>query len=277
MLWASTHGALYTSSVVQAPVQTHVRDIPTLTHRRWDEIGRGQSAAMLSLLRGLDAADWERPTECEPWSVRDMVAHMIGWMEATTDPVVWGKQAVGTTRIKKEMGGLRLDAANEYQIRIRRDLSTADLIARFEKGSRRFQMLRSVLGRAGVVIPFKEPFAGHWVTIGYLAERVFSRDQFMHRIDISRALDRDVPVHATDKDLIADVVKEWAKRSHADALVRLAGEAGGGFILGYGGRSTIDAPVYEFCRQLAGRPSDALVLGGDEEAARTWLSVLCTF
>jgi uncharacterized protein (TIGR03083 family) len=36
------------------------------------------SAELLSLLRGLDRRDWDRPTACQPWSVKDVVAHLLG-------------------------------------------------------------------------------------------------------------------------------------------------------------------------------------------------------
>lgn len=37
-----------------------------------------ERAALLALLAGLGDADWERPTACAGWSVRDVVAHVLG-------------------------------------------------------------------------------------------------------------------------------------------------------------------------------------------------------
>jgi uncharacterized protein (TIGR03083 family) len=35
-------------------------------------------AALLQLLRDLDTDDWPRPTAAAPWTVRDIVAHLLG-------------------------------------------------------------------------------------------------------------------------------------------------------------------------------------------------------
>ncbi|WP_049576442.1 maleylpyruvate isomerase family mycothiol-dependent enzyme [Streptomyces sp. SBT349] len=36
-----------------------------------------ERAALLDLLRGLDAADWSRPTACPEWEVQDLVGHIL--------------------------------------------------------------------------------------------------------------------------------------------------------------------------------------------------------
>ena len=41
------------------------------------ELFPGLSAALLSLLRSLSPEDWERPTVCASWSVKDVVAHLL--------------------------------------------------------------------------------------------------------------------------------------------------------------------------------------------------------
>jgi uncharacterized protein (TIGR03083 family) len=37
-----------------------------------------ERAALLELLRGLSAEDWERPTECPAWTVKGLVLHVLG-------------------------------------------------------------------------------------------------------------------------------------------------------------------------------------------------------
>lgn len=41
-------------------------------------VARAQYDAMLTLLRGLGEADWQRPTDCALWTVRDIAAHVTG-------------------------------------------------------------------------------------------------------------------------------------------------------------------------------------------------------
>jgi uncharacterized protein (TIGR03083 family) len=38
----------------------------------------GERSALLELLRGLSAADWEAPTVCLGWSVKEVAAHLLG-------------------------------------------------------------------------------------------------------------------------------------------------------------------------------------------------------
>jgi len=36
------------------------------------------SQELLSVLRRLSRSEWEKPTVCEPWSVKDVAAHLLG-------------------------------------------------------------------------------------------------------------------------------------------------------------------------------------------------------
>ena len=38
---------------------------------------RDEAAAFAQVLAGLSAPDWDRPTRCDPWRVRDVVGHVI--------------------------------------------------------------------------------------------------------------------------------------------------------------------------------------------------------
>ena len=76
---------------------------------------------------GLDDADWSRPSRCEGWSVRDVLAHLLaseGYNHASLQGTVapflaaWG-----------EKGATDLDSANEIGIRDLDDRSTDQLLA----------------------------------------------------------------------------------------------------------------------------------------------------
>jgi hypothetical protein len=47
---------------------------------------RGELSRAQALLGDLDPAEWQRPTDCTGWSVRDVVAHMIGENEELSRP-----------------------------------------------------------------------------------------------------------------------------------------------------------------------------------------------
>jgi hypothetical protein len=76
----------------------------------------------------------------------------------------------------------------------------------------------------------------------YLMDVVFTRDTWMHRIDVCRAVGL-VPVLTPDHEgrLIEDMVAEWARIHGIDFTLRLEGPAGGTFVSGKGEELTIDA------------------------------------
>lgn len=84
-------------------------------------------------------------------------------------------------------------------------------------------------------------------------DRIYTRDAWMHRIDITRATGRELvltPEH--DGRLVDDVVQEWSRSHGRPYRLSLTGPAGGTWTHGQGGEQmTLDA--VEFCRVLSGR------------------------
>lgn len=89
--------------------------------------------------------------------------------------------------------------------------------------------------------------------LGYLTDRVYTRDAWMHRIDIARATGR-APVVTAEHDgaLVADAVAEWAATHGQPFRLRLTGPAGGSWSAGVEGE-LIALDAIELCRRLAGR------------------------
>jgi uncharacterized protein (TIGR03083 family) len=256
------------------PIQ--VSGIPRVTHREWMSIAREQNAALLSLLRDLQEPEWSTPTECEGWDVKDMVAHTLAWAEVMTAPGKYAKQTVVGVRNKKSFGGSSLDATNDFQVRSRRHLTPDEFINLLDKHLRRQNKFLTGAGVALRYVPFKEPFAGHWVNLGYVADRIMTRDHFMHRLDICRATGRDPNGPPSDGTIVSDVVKEWTTRSGASVTLHLAGPAGGTYVCGTGASGEIRGDAFDLMRRLAGRRGD-FEIDGDERAIEAWLGVLCTF
>ncbi len=96
--------------------------------------------------------------------------------------------------------------------------------------------------------------------LGYLMGRIYTRDSWMHRIDIGRATGREpvlTPVH--DGRLVDDVVREWAAAHGAPYSLELTGPAGGRWgTEGAGEQLVLDA--VDFCRSVSGRlPASGLL------------------
>jgi hypothetical protein len=89
--------------------------------------------------------------------------------------------------------------------------------------------------------------------LGYLMGCIYTRDAWMHRIDLARATGRPLRLTADhDGRIVADVVAEWAGTHGQPFTLTLTGPAGGRFSRGTDGEAiTVDA--IEFCRILSGR------------------------
>jgi uncharacterized protein (TIGR03083 family) len=206
-----------------------------------------------SLLGRLAPGDWARATDCPAWDVRAVAGHVLGMAQMVASVRTFVVQNVGAAR-----AGGGVDALTALQVRRTADLSPAELVDRFAavapravRGRRR---LAGVLGRR--TLPEDQIISGRaerW-TFGYLFDVVLTRDTFMHRVDVCRAVGREpelTPGH--DGTLVADVVDEWAARHGQPYRLRLTGPAGGEWSSGDGPADELELDAVEFCRVLSGR------------------------
>ena len=205
-----------------------------------------------NVLLSLDDRSWAAPTECAKWDVRQMAAHMLGMVEMAASV----REGMRQQRAATQGGAADIDRLTGLQVAERADWSGHRIAARFTerwpkavRARRRTPGLirrRTMIG--GVINGVEEPW-----TMGYLLDVILTRDPWMHRMDISRALDR-VPQLTADHDgvLVADVVEEWAQRHGKDFALRLDGPAGGSWTVG-SGDPVIELDAVDFCRVLSGR------------------------
>lgn len=215
---------------------------------------------LLTLFRELEPAEWDRPTVCDGWSVQDMVAHLLGAAEANASLVENARQLLrGRGRVRDD-GRPLVDGINDVQVDDRRHLSPAELVERLAAVAP-----RAVRGRRRTPPPLRRvPVPGPLgdpITLGFLVDVVYTRDQWMHRVDVSRATDRElVLTGAHDGRIVADIVRDWAA-AHGEAFeLELTGPAGGHYHQGTGGPElTVDA--VELCLAVSGRNEAAGLLG----------------
>lgn len=215
---------------------------------------------LLTLFRELEPAEWDRPTVCDGWSVKDMVAHLLGAAEANASLVENARQLLrGRGRVRDD-GRPLVDGINDVQVDDRRHLSPAELVERLAAVAP-----RAVRGRRRTPPPLRRvPVPGPLgdpITLGFLVDVVYTRDQWMHRVDVSRATDRElVLTGAHDGRIVADIVRDWAA-AHGEAFeLELTGPAGGHYHQGTGGPElTVDA--VELCLAVSGRNEAAGLLG----------------
>jgi len=239
-------------------------DVAGITRiRRGDDAARLATAAydrLLAVLADLAPGDWARPTECTGWSVHDMAAHVLGAARGHASPWEFIRQAIHGRRNRGAFDGNETDAMNAHQIERNVHLPPASLVAelrrvapRAVRGRRR---VPSVLRRITVPLASSGSFAPGTPTsirLGELLDVTLTRDVWLHRIDIDRAVGRapDVGTSA-DRRIVADIVAEWARRHGRPFELRLTGPAGGTFVQ-EGDGPVIERDAVEFCRILSGR------------------------
>lgn len=256
--------------------ETRVADIKGLRATEAMALAAAQQGALIRELEALSPEDWEKPTDCERWAVRDIVAHVIGWAEALTSPRSFLDMSREARRLRKELD-VKLDAQNEAQVVSRRDMTAEELLDALRNASDRFLKLRRGVAFVGRALPMYHPVIGT-TTVGFLMGQIYTRDHFMHRIDIARATGRDLELGEDERRLVADIVRHWARNSKADVRLVLQGPAGGIFVAGSGTTATITGDAVEFCRLLAGRAEPGVMdVSGDEPAARHWLTTRVPF
>jgi uncharacterized protein (TIGR03083 family) len=229
-----------------APRSPHL-DRPTAMRLAATEYER-----FLAQLRLLDDADWTRPTDCPGWDVRTMASHVLGMAEMAASL----RQQVHQQRAAARAGG-GIDALTGVQVRERLHLTPPEVMDRFAsvapravRGRRR---MPGLLRRRAV--PEEQVVGGareKW-TFGFLVDVILTRDPWMHRLDIARAIGR-APVLTPDHDgaLVADVVHEWAQRHGSPYRLNLTGPAGGTWSAGDNGPE-LELDATEFCRLISGR------------------------
>ena len=224
-----------------------------------EEVALAAYERLLALLRTLSDDDWSARTECPGWDVAAMVGHLIGAAKAgarvreNLRQQRWGKRHAARW-------GNTLDAANERQILDHVELSPPERIVALEAVAP-----LAVAGRMRLPGPLRwvsvpietggstAPGMPRRLALGHLADVIYTRDVWLHTIDIARATGSDhVPDAPVDARIVEDVAAEWAARHEAPVALELTGPAGGRFRQGSGG-GALRLDAVGFCRVLSGR------------------------
>lgn len=222
---------------------------------------------LLDLLEHLELEEWAAPTECPGWDVAAVAGHLIGAGKACASLPESLRQQWWAKRHADEFDGNTLDATNALQVREHLALSPAQRAAalreiapaavrgrmRLPRPLRRISVSLDQTGSTAPGMPAR-------LSMGHLMDVVYTRDTWLHRVDIARATSRPIDVvPAVDGRVVEDVVAEWAGRHGQPFRLTLSGPAGGRFRQGEEGPH-LELDAVEFCRTLSGRaPGDGLL------------------
>lgn len=247
---------------------TNVAAIPRIAHQEAMQLAAEENSRFHDLLLQLSAEDWQKGTDCARWTVRDIAVHVTASAEAQASFVEFARQVIRGRGLTKEIGGRHwVDGVNEAQLRARSRLIAEEVPQRWERASAAALLARQQLPAAiGALrlLPLGsvDGVEFGWQPLSYLFDIGFTRDVWMHRIDICRATGRSLnPTPEHDGRIVEDIIAEWATRHTEPFCLKLTGPAGGTFIRAeYPEIGCLEIDAIEGCRLLSGRGTPRGVL-----------------
>lgn len=257
--------------------------IPPLGHEEGYQMGLAELKAFLALAESLDEADWSKPTACTLWDVRQIVAHLAGAAECFTSFKNFRRQVASKELKPYKARGLKsIHATNQLQVDDRAGHTPDRIIA--ELAALEPLALHNRYNLPGWLraTPVPIPLLGV-VRVGYLTNLIYTRDMWMHRLDICRATGREMaltPAH--DGRIVALVVRDFAllkgrKLAGESILLNLTGPAGGQWRIGQSAvpAATLEMDALDFTLKAAERltatdltTQNLVTVSGNAEVAR---------
>lgn len=225
--------------------------VPPVRRVEGVHLSRVQYERFADVLDSLSPAEWEAATDCPGWDVKAVASHVLGGLECVRLP----REFVRQVRAGRRLGYADPnDGLNEYQVRLYAALPPEQIVARIRSltpDALRVRLRTPLLLRT-LVRPAMN-VSGR-VSLGWILDVIYTRDTFIHRVDVCRATGREVVADETEARIVADIVREWADRHGAPVTLRLTGPAGGTYVAGSGGEE-IECDAIEFARLVSGRGS----------------------
>ena len=169
-----------------------------------------------------------------------MLGHLLGMLELQADADERIRQVAAADAEVARAGGQRLDAMTALQVREHAHLSPAELRAALHTAVPRGLAARRAVPASVRATPYDPQIPGvqGW-TIGYLFDVIHTRDPWLHRVDLARAVgERPVLTPEHDGRIVADVVAEWAGLHGRPVTLELTGPAGGSYVAAGGSPPT---------------------------------------
>lgn len=228
-------------------------------------------AALLTLVDGLTPQEWATPTECPGWSVRHMVAHLAGSAECGTRKVALARHYGYAFWKSRKDPQTFVDHLCASQIAAREGMSGQELVADLRRWAAdapaRLESTPALVRSIPVPAAAGGP-AGR--RMSWFLDVINTRDVWMHRVDLARALGREREVTIAEGEAVRQVVRDLDTDWTGPALaLTLTGPGGGTWRVGEGEPvAHVTEDAVDLMRLLSGRSDEcALATEGDPAAA----------
>jgi len=224
-----------------------------LGHEEAMGLAETEFTRMVEQLGSLSAEDWRQPTACELWDVRAMASHVLGMAEAQAS---MRQFAHDFRAARRRSAGKMIDAMTAAQVAERVSMAPEAIVSRLASvAPKAVKARRRTPGLVRHIVRMKQdpPFDTERWRFGFLVDRIFTRDTWMHRLDISRATGKAMVLSAAhDGRLVDDVVAEWGHRHGQPFSMTLTGTAGGQWRAGDQGEQ-FELDALDFCLTVGSR------------------------
>lgn len=218
----------------------------------------------------LTATDWDRPTGCPGWTVKDQLSHVV-WAAR-----IWGGEPAADVEVP-ERAHVHTDMARymERDVEARRTVAPADVVAEFEAWrARAIESLRSH-GTDGLDAEFAGPMGMTMPRRRWLPISVF--DQWVHLNDMRQATGRTPVLSGRAADQALQVVLGALSRA-AEAPYRLVltGGRADDLVVGDGEPvATVTVDAADFFARACGRdvPRGTVTVEGDRAVGESAFAV----
>lgn len=269
---------------VNEMTRQHAADIPKLTHAEAGKLSQTEYERLLAVLETLSGSDWQQPTYCTEWRVRDMVAHLAGAAAGSSSFAEFKRQNITNPYIKQF--DEPVDGTNKLQIEERANHRPAELVAEFRQKGQIAVNNRQKL--PWIIRKIRLPMGSlGFASFEYLMDTIYPRDQWMHRYDICAATGKHKQMITTpehDGRIVALVLRDIAKKlrnplASRSIVLRLLGNAGGEYQFGRQGTPDciVEIDVFNFNLRASGRITveeawGETAVSGDPTAAKWFLT-----
>jgi uncharacterized protein (TIGR03083 family) len=233
---------------------------------------------VLNLLEMLDGDDWTQPTECTEWNVRAMAGHLAGGCAGWARWRDFRRQTLMNPYIRK--AAMPIDAINRREVEDRAHLTPRQVIDELRvvgpAAIRNRKNLPALLRRIKISAA---PLPGK-MSVAYLADVIYPRDQWMHRMDLCRATGKAWVINPDhDRRLLGLILLDMATvlAGRLSLVVHVTGALTASYRIGHGEpQAEIDIDLFTLNRRSSGRISadEAFSLAqvrGDQDTASDFL------
>lgn len=252
---------------------SRARELPQTTPRTARANLTAEYRVLTSVVDTLEGDDWSRPTDCIGWSVRDMVAHLAGAAECATSKAAMARHYGYAWRMSLRGSSTFVDHLSASQVRARASLGAREIVADLArwaaeapaKGEAWPPLLRRLPLPTSTGLP-------RGATLAYFVDVIATRDVWMHRVDLARALGSQREVTVAEPEVVRQVVRDLDLHWQGPALeLTLEGEGGGSWRVGVGEPvAHVTEDAVSFLRLLSGRSDEcSLRSDGDPAAAES--------